>query len=67
MARPRKHGDATVAEVRRRKLPEKCECGGTMLYSFSFDRVWSVCDTCTPVETVNMNVLRTKGDRHGRE
>lgn len=41
------------AERKRRGLPEFCECGGKMIYDVSFGRVWSVCDTCTPVVHVD--------------
>jgi len=39
----------TERERKRRKLPKHCECGGRMLYDAQFDRVFSACDTCTPV------------------
>lgn len=29
-------------------LPYRCECGGVMLYSVSFSRVFSCCKRCTP-------------------
>jgi|HubBroStandDraft_6_1064221.scaffolds.fasta_scaffold484944_4 hypothetical protein len=34
----------------KKGLPKKCECGGNMEYAFDFGRVFSVCDTCTPVQ-----------------
>jgi hypothetical protein len=33
-------------------LPKRCECGGKLLYVRDFGRVFSVCDTCTPVVAV---------------
>ena len=39
-------------ERERLNLPKHCECGGRMIYDYDFGRVWSVCDTCTPVVTV---------------
>jgi hypothetical protein len=31
------------------RLPRRCECGGKMLYEFSLGRIFSCCDTCSPV------------------
>lgn len=42
----------TERERKRRQLPKHCECGGKMIYDVSFGRMWSCCDTCTPVVTV---------------
>lgn len=38
-------------------LPKNCECGGKMIYSFAFNRVFSGCDTCTPVETIPESII----------
>ncbi len=40
-----------------RGLPRRCECGGRMLYDFDFGRVWSACDTCTPVVHVDISKI----------
>jgi len=44
----------TEHERNRLGLPKNCECGGTMIYDVDFGRVWSVCDTCTPVVNVKV-------------
>jgi hypothetical protein len=36
-------------------LPKNCECGGLLDYAFSFNRIWSVCLSCTPVTKVTWN------------
>ena len=41
-------------------LPKHCECGGLMLYSASFGRVFSCCDTCTPVVKVDVRKLTSE-------
>lgn len=33
----------------RKGLPKRCECGGKMVYVRDFGRIFSHCDTCTPV------------------
>lgn len=38
----------TEQERERLGLPERCECGGRMLYEMEFGRIWSICDRCTP-------------------
>ena len=57
----------TRREARRMGLPKHCECGGLMLYSASFGRVFSCCDTCTPVVKVDVRKLTSEpgGDSHG--
>lgn len=40
---------AVYRSGRKKGLPKLCECGGKMLYEFDFGRVWSCCDTCSPV------------------
>ena len=31
------------------ELPERCDCGGRMIYAHSLGRIFSACDTCSPV------------------
>lgn len=38
----------------RDDLPTLCECGGKMLYDFGAGRVFSCCDTCSPVVNVKL-------------
>lgn len=33
-------------------LPKLCKCGGKMLYTRDHGRIFSCCDTCTPVVKV---------------
>ena len=40
------------------KLPKRCECGGKMIYSFAFGRIFSCCDRCTPKVTINLPARR---------
>jgi len=42
------------SERKRLRLPKHCECGGKMLYEVDFGRVFSCCDTCTPVVEVKV-------------
>lgn len=35
----------------------KCDCGGTVYGVRQFDQVFSWCDTCSPVVTVDVNKL----------
>ena len=42
------------------RLPKRCECGGKMVYAFAFDRVWSDCETCSPVTIIDPDVLKPK-------
>ena len=44
----------------KKGLPKNCECGGKMVYSFSFGRVWSVCDKCSPVVKIDISKLKPK-------
>ena len=32
----------------------KCECGGRVRGAFSFGRLWSYCESCTPVQKVRV-------------
>jgi hypothetical protein len=43
-----------IEAAAREDLPERCECGGKMEYAFDFGRVFSCCDTCTPVAVVHL-------------
>jgi len=42
------------------ELPERCECGGKMLYSESLGQVFSCCDTCTPTVQITLKSLKGK-------
>lgn len=35
----------------------KCECGGNVLGVRDFGRLWTWCDTCTPVVKVDVTKL----------
>ena len=41
----------------KERLPRKCECGGRLVYDFSFGHVWVHCASCTPVVTVRVQGL----------
>ena len=45
----------------RERLPKLCECGGRMIYSVAFRRVFSCCAKCTPV--VNVRRPRAEEER----
>jgi hypothetical protein len=38
------------------QLPERCECGGKMLYSQGVGYLGSCCDRCTPVVVVRLPI-----------
>lgn len=40
----------------------KCECGGNVWGSRSFGQLWTACDRCSPVVTINVDALSV---RHG--
>lgn len=37
-------------------FPTRCDCGGKLLYEVTLGRVFSCCDTCTPVVKVPRDV-----------
>ncbi len=52
----------TVSHDDQVPLPTTCDCGGRMVYDRTHGRVWSHCDTCTPVVRVR---LETTGGADG--
>lgn len=46
----------------------KCECGGKVRGVSEFGRLWTWCDTCTPVVTINIPpIARDKALLAGKE
>lgn len=51
--------DARVYKSGKKKgLPVYCQCGGKILYSWDFSRWFSYCDTCSPVQKINLAKLK---------
>ena len=44
------------------ELPKRCECGGKMVYVRDFGRIFSHCDTCTPVVTIQIRKPSTESE-----
>lgn len=38
----------------------KCECGGTVRGIDQFDRLWTWCESCTPVVTISRAALQSE-------
>ncbi len=43
--------------ARQEKLPKRCQCGGRMVYTHDFGRVFSYCASCTPVVKIDCRAL----------
>lgn len=42
-----------------------CECGGQVWGIHEFDRLWTYCDKCSPVETINLKERAVSKDKSG--